>query len=69
MELNSYMEHGIKSISSTVSAFYLNNLKGILFRDDDMEHMAFSVVGRWGEKGVTILCISDDKQISVDQRH
>ena len=31
MELNSYMEHGIKSISSTVSAFYLNNLKGIKF--------------------------------------
>lgn len=25
------MEHGIKSISSTVSAFYLNNLKGIKF--------------------------------------
>ena len=44
----------------------LNNLKGIFFRDDDMEHMAFSVVGRWGEKGVTILHISDDKQISAD---
>ena len=28
----------------------LNNLKGVFFRDDDMEHMAFSVVGRWGEK-------------------
>lgn len=47
----------------------LNNLKGIFFRDDDMEHMAFSVVGRWGEKGVTILRISDYKQISADQRH
>ena len=47
----------------------LNNLKGIFFRDDDMEHMAFSVVGRWGKKGVTILRISDDKQISADQRH
>ena len=46
-----------------------NNLKGIFFRDDDMEHMAFSVVGRWGKKGVTILRISDDKQISADQRH
>ena len=45
----------------------LNNLKGVFFRDDDMEHMAFSVVGRWGEKGVTILRISDDKQISADQ--
>ena len=46
----------------------LNNLKGIFFHDDDMEHMAFSVVGRWGEKGATILRISDDKQISADQR-
>ena len=45
----------------------LNNLKGIFFHDDDVEHMAFSVVGRWGEKGVTILHISDDKQISADQ--
>lgn len=26
----------------------INNLKGIFFRDDDMEHMAFSVVGSWG---------------------
>lgn len=42
---------------------------GIFFRDDDMEHMAFSVVGRWGEKGVTILRISDYKQIGADQRH
>ncbi len=37
----------------------LNNLKGVFFRDDDMEHMAFSVAGLWGEKGVTILRISD----------
>ena len=36
----------------------LNNLKGIFFRDDDMEHMAFSVVGKWGEKGVTTVRIS-----------
>ena len=36
----------------------LNNLKGIFFRDDDMEHMAFSVVGRWGEKGATVIRIS-----------
>ena len=45
----------------------LNNLKGVFFRDDDMEHMAFSVVGRWSEKGVTILRISDSGQISADQ--
>lgn len=37
----------------------INNLKGIFFRDDDLEHMAFSVLGQWGEKGVTILRISE----------
>lgn len=37
----------------------INNLKGIFFEDDNMEHMAFSVVGRWGEKGVTIIRISE----------
>lgn len=38
----------------------LNNLKGIFFRDDDMEHMAFSVVGRWGEvSGETVIHIMD----------
>ena len=37
----------------------LNNLKGIFFEDDNMEHMAFSVVGRWGEKGATFICILD----------
>lgn len=37
----------------------LNNLKGVFFEDDNMEHMAFSVVGRWGEKGDTIIRISE----------
>ena len=37
----------------------LNNLKGIFFEDDNMEHMAFSVAGRWGEKGATIIRILD----------
>ena len=37
----------------------INNLKGIFFEDDNIEHMAFSVVGRWGEKGVTIIRISE----------
>ena len=37
----------------------LDNLKGVLFEDDNMEHMAFSVVGRWGEKGVTIIRVSE----------
>lgn len=37
----------------------INNLKGIFFEDDNMEHMAFSVVGRWGEKSATIIRILD----------
>ena len=37
----------------------INNLKGIFFEDDNLEHMAFSVVGRWGEPGVTTIRISE----------
>ena len=37
----------------------INNLKGVFFQDDNLEHMAFSVLGRWGEKGVTVLRISE----------
>lgn len=37
----------------------INNLKGIFFEDDNLEHMAFSVVGWWGEKGATIIRISE----------
>lgn len=37
----------------------INNLKGILFPDDDMEHMAFSVVGRWGKEGFTTIRVSN----------
>lgn len=38
----------------------LNNLKGIFFPDDDMEHMAFSVTGRWTEEtGHTTIRVSD----------
>ena len=36
----------------------INNLKGIFFWDDDLEHMAFSVVGAWGETGRTVVRIS-----------
>lgn len=37
----------------------INNLKGIFFEDDNMEHMAFSVVGRWGKEGITTIHISE----------
>jgi len=35
----------------------LNNLKGISFEDDNLEHMAFGVAGEWGDEGVTIIRI------------
>lgn len=45
----------------------INNLKGIFFLDDNIEHMAFSVVGRWGEEGVTVLRVSGlDKAVWLD---
>ena len=38
----------------------LNNLKGIFFLDDDIEHMAFSVAGKWGEgPGKTVIRVFD----------
>ena len=37
----------------------INNLKGIFFRDDDFEHMAFSVVAKWGEIGRTTIRICE----------
>lgn len=42
----------------------INNLKGIFFEDDNMEHMAFSVVGRWGEQGVTSIRITELGEVS-----
>lgn len=41
----------------------LNNLKGVFFHDDNMEHMAFSVAGEWGEKGFTTIHILDFERI------
>lgn len=38
----------------------LNNLKGVFFPDDDLEHMAFSVTGCWTEEtGYTTIRVSD----------
>ena len=44
----------------------INNLKGIFFEDDNMEHMAFSVVGRWGEQGVTTIRVSELDEATID---
>ena len=41
----------------------INNLKGIFFRDDDFEHMAFSVVAKWGEIGRTTIHICELSQL------
>lgn len=35
----------------------INNLKGVFFEDDNHEHMAFGVAGRWDEQGVTVVRI------------
>ena len=45
----------------------INNLKGIFFEDDNMEHMAFSVVGTWGKKGVTTIRISELSEAEINQ--
>ena len=45
----------------------INNLKGIFFEDDNMEHMAFSVVGTWGKKGVTTIQISELSEAEINQ--
>lgn len=41
----------------------LNNLKGIFFEDDNMEHMAFSVNGEWGGEGCTTIQILDFERL------
>ena len=45
----------------------INNLKGIFFEDDNMEHMAFSVVGKWGEKGVTTIRILELNKAEINR--
>ena len=40
----------------------INNMKGIFFRDDDFEHMAFSVVANWGDIGRTTIRICELSQ-------
>jgi len=41
----------------------INNLKGVFFEDDNLEHMAFGVVGSWGEVGQTIVRIMDYERV------
>ena len=37
----------------------INSLKGIFFKDDNFEHMAFGVVANWGEEGKTVIKVFD----------
>lgn len=43
----------------------INNLKGIFFRDDDYENMAFGVVANWGEIGRTTIQICEFSEVSM----
>ena len=41
----------------------INNLKGIFFEDDNYEHMAFGVVGKWAEKEATVVQVMDFNRV------
>ena len=43
----------------------LNNLKGVFFPDDNIEHMAFAVVGDIGAVARTVIYIGDFEAQSV----
>ncbi len=45
----------------------INNLKGILFMDDNFKHMAFGVTADWGEEAKTVIKIIDfDEQFKAN---
>ena len=45
----------------------INNLKGILFMDDNFKHMAFGVTASWGEEAKTVIKIIDfDEQFKTN---
>ena len=45
----------------------INNIKGILFMDDNFEHMAFGVTASWGEEAKTVIKIIDfDEQFKAN---
>lgn len=43
----------------------INNLKGIFFKDDNFEHMAFGVVANWGEEGKTVIKVCDFDEFNL----
>jgi len=44
----------------------LNNLKGMFCPDDDIEHMAFAVVGGWSNEPKTVIFIGDFETQSAE---
>lgn len=45
----------------------INNIKGILFMDDNFEHMAFGVTASWGEEAKAVIKIIDfDEQFKAN---
>ena len=53
----------LRDTSNRAINVIIYNLKGIFFEDDNIEHMAFSVVAGWGEKGVTTIRGSELNQV------
>ena len=45
----------------------INNLKGILFNDDDFEHMSCSIEASWGKIGMTEIRICDHEDLRKNQ--
>ena len=43
----------------------INNLKGIFFKDDNFEHMAFGVAANWGEEGKTVIKVCDFDEFNL----
>ncbi len=51
--------HQVWDTSNRAINVIINNLKGIFFRDDDFEHMAFGIAAKWGENAKTVIKICE----------
>lgn len=51
--------HQVWDTSNRAINVIINNLKGIFFRDDDFEHMAFGITAEWGENAKTVIKICE----------
>ena len=65
------MPHGYNNTkvwdaSNRMINLVLNNLKGTFAADDDIEHMAFAVVGGWSSEPKTIIFIGDFETQSAE---